>query len=690
MLDEKIICEEYQTQNIGIEALGKKYHVGKIKIKNILQKNNIPIKKKGGQLEAGFIRQYIEDKEKYKPTTEYYWVVIDCKNEQFISDDVYNRSGALTTYIKKTYDINIPTLFYRKKYYQQEGKYWWEQWLEYKKIEVLKKPIVNGDDKLYVNTEAKKWVVYDKNNPQFVSEDIYNLGGYLSSYLRRHYNIKAPSFYQAKKFIKSKGQYWWEQWLSYRQEDINIKETPKQVDDNICELYKSGKTINQTASICNVAYKTVKRTLARRGICVATKRCPYCEWETSDIDNKSGSFEMHLLKYHNMTKQEYLKEHLEDKNYFIVADTRTNLEIEEDESKYVTCEVCGKRFKQLTNAHLASHNLTKYEYDIKYRPKSFASQDWLERAKERGRELFLYMEDKETKFTSKAESEIKGFIEEMGYETTKSHNILKHGEIDIFIPKLNIAIEYNGLRWHTEEFGGKDRNYHLNKTLECNENGINLIQIFEDEYVTKRDIVYSKIKHLIGCDENLLNIYGRKCIIKEVGKGDAQRFLERYHIQGYGNSSVNFGAYCNDELVAVMSFRRNDDRLWELVRFATNSSYRYSGVASKIFNHFTKTYRGEIGEVKSFADVRWTLDKNNNLYTKLGFKLDCVTKPDYTYYNQKYGRYIRFHKFGFRKQILNKKYGLPLSMTENEMTKTLGFDKIWNCGLFKYIWKPNE
>ena len=44
------------------------------------------------------------------------------------------------------------------------------------------------------------------------------------------------------------------------------------------------------------------------------------------------------------------------------------------------------------------------------------------------------------------------------------------------------------------------------------------------------------------------------------------------------------------------------------------------------------------------------------------------------------------HKFGFRKKILHKKYGLPLSMTENEMTKTLGYYRIWDCGLFKYVW----
>ena len=45
----------------------------------------------------------------------------------------------------------------------------------------------------------------------------------------------------------------------------------------------------------------------------------------------------------------------------------------------------------------------------------------------------------------------------------------------------NIAIEYDGLYWHTEKHG-KDKNYHYNKMLECNKKGIGLIQIFDDEY----------------------------------------------------------------------------------------------------------------------------------------------------------------------------------------------------------------
>jgi hypothetical protein len=31
-----------------------------------------------------------------------------------------------------------------------------------------------------------------------------------------------------------------------------------------------------------------------------------------------------------------------------------------------------------------------------------------------------------------------------------------------------------------------------------------------------------------------------------------------------------------------------------------------------------------------------------------------------------------------------------MSMTEKEMTKEIGLSKIWDCGLYRYIWKMGD
>ena len=36
------------------------------------------------------------------------------------------------------------------------------------------------------------------------------------------------------------------------------------------------------------------------------------------------------------------------------------------------------------------------------------------------------------------------------------------------------------------------------------------------------------------------------------------------------------------------------------------------------------------------------------------------------------------------------KYDLNIGMTETEMTEKIGFHKIWDCGLIKYVWKQKQ
>jgi hypothetical protein len=176
----------------------------------------------------------------------------------------------------------------------------------------------------------------------------------------------------------------------------------------------------------------------------------------------------------------------------------------------------------------------------------------------------------------------------------------------------------------------------------------------------------------------------RKCDIREIDKNIAKDFLTKYHIQGHVSSTIYLGAYYNDELVAVMTFKKeNIKNHWELTRFASDYHYICQGIGGKLFKHFVRNYKPT--EIKSFADRRWTVDEENNIYIQLGFKFDSYTNPDYHYFKFEDGL-IRQHKFGFRKQILHKKYGLPLSMTEKQMTEKLGYEKIYDCGLIKYVW----
>lgn len=207
--------------------------------------------------------------------------------------------------------------------------------------------------------------------------------------------------------------------------------------------------------------------------------------------------------------------------------------------------------------------------------------------------------------------------------------------------------------------------------------------------MNNKNIVIDKILYLLRLNNDKSKIYARKCNVKEIDKLTAKKFLDKNHIQGFVPSTVYIGCFYKEELIGVMTFlKEKNDGKWNLSRFATSNEYICNGVGGKLFKYFIRKYNPK--EIKSFADRRWTLNKENNLYVKLGFKLDTILKPDYRYYFPIEFPNQRVHKFNFRKNILHKKYGFPLSMTESQMTEKLGAYKIWECGLFKYVWKDNS
>lgn len=92
-----------------------------------------------------------------------------------------------------------------------------------------------------------------------------------------------------------------------------------------------------------------------------------------------------------------------------------------------------------------------------------------------------------------------------------SKSIISPQELDIYLPDYKLAIEYNGLYWHSEQ-AGLDKNYHIDKTMTCEEKGIRLIHVFSDDWEFKKEIVKSRLRSILGFNSN--RIGARKCTIK--------------------------------------------------------------------------------------------------------------------------------------------------------------------------------
>lgn len=284
---------------------------------------------------------------------------------------------------------------------------------------------------------------------------------------------------------------------------------------------------------------------------------------------------------------------------------------------------------------------------------------------------------------SLAEEEIVDYIHnilEINDIVTRNRNIIPPLELDIYIPSKSIAIEFDGLYWHNEL--NKDKDYHLNKTIECDKKGIRLIHIFEDEWLNKKDIVISILNDILDNTKN--HIDARECeVIKIDNASTVNDFLIENHLQGTCPSTIRYGLYHNGGIVSIMTFGKsrhfigNGNYEYELLRFCNKKNYNVIGAASKIFKHFIKEYNPS--NVVSYADRRWSIGK---LYEKLGFILYNKSKPNYYYVigNE------RKNRFNFRKSELICKYNCPKDMSEYEFCLSQKWYRIYDCGCLYYKW----
>lgn len=276
--------------------------------------------------------------------------------------------------------------------------------------------------------------------------------------------------------------------------------------------------------------------------------------------------------------------------------------------------------------------------------------------------------------SSSGENEVKEYLRSIGIKFIENtYDIINPLSLDIFIPEFNLAIEFNGVYWHSDVY--RDSNYHLDKTNKCNELGIDLFHIWEDDWKFKSFIIKSILSNKFG---NSNKIYARKCMIKEINDINLIRdFLNKNHIQGYTNSKYKIGLYYDNELVSLMCFSKKRKDM-ELVRFCTKLGNVVIGGASKLFKFFLDKYNFK--EIVSFSDIS---SFSGDLYLKLGFSNISNTRPNYWWVVDG----IRKHRFNFNKSILISRFKAESSMSERDIMKSMGYNRIWGCGLKKWLYK---
>lgn len=270
--------------------------------------------------------------------------------------------------------------------------------------------------------------------------------------------------------------------------------------------------------------------------------------------------------------------------------------------------------------------------------------------------------------SSKGENEVADFLSEAGASIIRnSRGVIAPLELDIFIPERRVAIEFNGVYWHSEK-AGVSKNYHLNKRLRCEDAGLRLISVRSDLWRDKKEIIKRVIANAAGIGSfGRQRIGARKCNIISVNKKIAWQFCEDNHVQGGAKSTHAYGLEHNGVIVAVLTvlyWRKKKE--WELVRFCTSCAVQ--GGLSRLWRHVT----GALDIEKAFTYTDRDLFTGAS-YASAGFKFKSTT--------------VGFRiTDGTNTESRQKWSKAPEGLTQTEWYEREKVSRIWDSGQDKWEW----
>lgn len=240
-------------------------------------------------------------------------------------------------------------------------------------------------------------------------------------------------------------------------------------------------------------------------------------------------------------------------------------------------------------------------------------------------------------------------------------------EIDLYAPDYNVGIEFNGTYWHSSI--NVSNNYHQQKSLLAERDGIRLIHIYEYEWNSP---IKEKIIQLLNIcfNVNVNRIYARNCVIKQITNSEAKLLNDKIHLQGHRNAQVTYGLFYKDELVQLMSFSKTKynknlktNNSWEIIRGCPGSNNIVVGGVSKLFKHFINDYNPD--EIFSYCDFN---KFNGKSYVELGMEYIGLTSPD-------------------MKWILKDETVVNRNPSRHKEYQEISIAQIFGAGSKKYIWR---
>lgn len=277
-------------------------------------------------------------------------------------------------------------------------------------------------------------------------------------------------------------------------------------------------------------------------------------------------------------------------------------------------------------------------------------------------------------------------------------------ELDIVIEPYKIAIEFNGVYWHSSAQSTKT-DYHALKTRYAKEKGYQLIHIWEDDFNTKKNIIITTLAYKLNALDKLLLLipdidphalstaYTQKLTPRIVPDLQSHKFLNEHHIQGSVSATYHLGLYDEmDTLRALISLQSPKDNThmnrkegeWEIQRYATLGSIPDG--FTKLLNYARTIITNDGHTLHSWISFSSNDISEGHLYQSAGFTLDAEIEPDYSYVGTP-TKWTRAPKESFQKKRFRDDPALKWDpeWTERQCAEENKLYRIYDAGKKRWI-----
>jgi len=285
---------------------------------------------------------------------------------------------------------------------------------------------------------------------------------------------------------------------------------------------------------------------------------------------------------------------------------------------------------------------------------------------------------------SRGELELGNYVEsKIDHDVVRNdRTVIAPYELDIYVPKLHLAIEYHGVYWHMDKGQpGFDKKLHYKKHLHAKNKGIKLLQFYSNQWEQQSELVKSMIDNQLGL--NAKKVGARTLQITMLDSKAAKAFFTKNHLHGWCRAKATFALTDKEtnEVLSALSLRSPMHKVYkdslEIARFATRMNTTVVGGFSKLLSCVKKyTKSQQLHTIISYADL---LHGTGRVYDLAGFDYVKHTGINYWYTDGV--------------QLFNRfRYKAEANKSEKEVAKAQNVQRIYGCGnsLYKLALKVED